>query len=267
MLNYSNTTLTWPVTVDLTLDYLGLSYSARVIFTSETEFTVEPLDGSYGWRKRLFANEEKPVYVQWDAWSLAELDEVDPTILVKDPNIRCPFVKSAYKVDLDKIWLFRYDAEPGSQSINITKGEITTLGKYTKFSTGALNAESGEMTAWLGSEVVPGYRNGYIERRRSTIWAPVTTNEAAAMLAAFRAMVVSDKPKLLRDRKGRSWIVQVSGGSTSTMDNIVGTPSKISFSWKEIAPTGPYVAIWGDGDELPPLDKDGEWEPNIILTL
>lgn len=267
MLNYSNTTLTWPVTVDLTLDYLGLSYSARVIFTSETEFTVEPLDGSYGWRKRLFANEEKPVYVQWDAWSLAELDEVDPTTLVKDPNIRCPFVKSAYKVDLDKIWLFRYDAEPGSQSINITKGEITTLGKYTKFSTGALNAESGEMTAWLGSEVVPGYRNGYIERRRSTIWAPVATNEAAAMLAAFRAMVVSDKPKLLRDRKGRSWIVQVSGGSTSTMDNIVGTPSKISFSWKEIAPTGPYVAIWGDGDELPPLDKDGEWEPNIILTL
>lgn len=267
VLNYSNTTLTWPVTVDLTLDYLGLSYSARVIFTSETEFTVEPLDGSYGWRKRLFANEEKPVYVQWDAWSLAELDEVDPTTLVKDPNIRCPFVKSAYKVDLDKIWLFRYDAEPGSQSINVTKGEITTLGKYTKFSTGALNAESGEMTAWLGSEVVPGYRNGYIERRRSTIWAPVATNEAAAMLAAFRAMVASDKPKLLRDRKGRSWIVQVSGGSTSTMDNIVGTPSKISFSWKEIAPTGPYVAIWGDGDELPPLDKDGEWEPNIILTL
>ena len=155
--------------------------------------------------------------------------------------------------------------EPGSQSINLTKGEISTLGKYTRFSSGSLNAESGEVSAWLGSEVVPGYRNGYIERRRSTIGAPAATNEATAMLAAFRAMVASDKPKLLRDRKGRSWIVQVSGGSSSTMDNFVGTPTKVSFSWKEIAPTGPYVAIWGDGDELAPLGEEGAWLPEITV--
>lgn len=256
----------WPVTVDITFCYRGLTYSARVVFTSGTEFTVESLNDSVSWRKRLLANGGSPVYVQWGDWSLVELDEVDPSSFFKDPTVQHPFVKKAYKVDPEKVWLFRYDVEPGSQSINLTKGEVSTLGKYARYSSGSLNAESGEVSAWLGSEVVPGYRNGYIERRRSAIWDPAATNEAVAMLAAFRAMVASDKPKLLRDRKGRSWIVQVSGGSSSTMDNIVGTPTKISFSWKEIAPAGPYVAIWGDGDELPSIDAEGEWEPNIIMT-
>ena len=261
-----NADIVWPVAAEVDIFYLGIHYSARVIFTSATEYTVEPIGDSRAWRKRLLANGGDPVYVQWDAWSLTELDEVDPSTLFENPTIRHPAVRKAYKANLDRIWLFRYDAEPGSQSINLTKGEISTLGKYTRFSSGSLNAEAGEMSAWLGSEVVPGCRNGYIERRRSTIWAPAATNEATAMLAAFRAMVASDKPKLLRDRKGRSWIVQVSGGSSSTMDSFVGTPTKISFSWKEIASTGPYVTIWGDGDELPPLDTDGEWKPNIITT-
>lgn len=256
----------YPVTIDIKLSYLGMTLKARVIFTSDTEYTVEPLDGSYGWRRRLLANGGEPVYVQWDAWSLVELEEADPDDLVDDPLIRHPYVRKAYKADLDKIWLFRYDAEPGSQSINLTKGEISTLGRYARFSSGNLNAESGEMSAWLGSEVVPGTRLGYIERRRKTIWAPMATNEAAARLAEFRAMVASDKPKLLRDRKGRSWIVQVSGGSSSTQDNFVGTPTKISFSWKEIAASGPYVVIIGEGDELPPIDEESEWKPNIVFS-
>lgn len=259
--------LIYPIRFDIRLSQSQRhSCSARVIFTSYNEFTVEPLDDSYGWRTKLLANGGDPVYVQWDAWSLTELEEVDPSSCFENPAVRHPILRKAYKANLDRIWLFRYDAEPGSQSINLTKGEISTLGRYTRFSSGSLNAEGGEMSAWLGSEVVPGYRNGYMERRRSTIWDPVATNEAAAMLAAFRAMVASDKPKLLKDRKGRSWIVQVSGGSSTTMDNFVGTPTKISFSWKEIASTGPYVAIWGDGDELPPLDRDGEWKPNLVLT-
>lgn len=255
----------FPITITVTLEYLGYVLRTAVTFTDQYTFTTAPVGDSVGSYGRLMANDGDPVYVQWDAWSLVELEEVDPESLFGKELARHPFVKKAYKADLDKIWLFRYDMDNGAQTINMTKSEITTLGKYPRFSSGMLNAESGDVSAWLGSEVVPGTRLGYVERRRSTIWAPAATNEAAAMLAAFREMVVSDNPKLLRDRKGRSWIVQTASGSSSVMDTYVGKPAKVSFSWKQIGTTGPFVAIWGDGDALPELDKAGTWAPKIIL--
>ena len=255
----------FPARANISLTYKGVIYRAKVIFTDETTYTVEPIDNDVSSSIKLMANDGKPVYVQWDAWSLVELEEVDPESLFGKELARHPFVKKAYKADLDKIWLFRYDMDNGTQTINMTKSEITTLGKYPRFSSGMLNAESGDVSAWLGSEVVPGTRLGYVERRRSTIWVPAATNEAAAMLAAFREMVASDNPKLLRDRKGRSWIVQTASGSSSVMDTYVGKPAKVSFSWKQIGATGPFVAIWGDGDALPELDKTRAWAPKIIL--
>lgn len=255
----------YPLIADLTVTHQGISSKARIRFTDETTFTVEPLDGSVSSRARLFANSGNPVYVQWDSWSLVQLDEVDPESLFGNNLIRHPFVKKAYIADPEKVWLFRCDMEEGSQTINMTKSEITTLGSMPRFSSGMLNAESGDVSAWLGSEVVPGSRLGYIERRREAIMAPTATNEPAALLADFREMVVSDKPKLLRDRKGRSWIVQTASGSSMTQGTYPGRPTKVSFSWKQIGTTGPFVAIWGDGDLLPELNKRGVWAPKIIL--
>ena len=50
------------------------------------------------------------------------------------------------------------------------------------------------------------------------------------------------------------------------MDNIIGTPTKISFSWTQIGDADPYVVIWGDGDDLAELDSYGAWEPHIITA-
>jgi len=222
--------------------------------------TNRVIEGPY---KRLIANGGNPVYAQWSDWSLVELKELDADSLF--PGVaHHPAVKKAYKADLDNVWLFRFDVEEGSQTVNISKGEMTSMGEFPRFYGGALNAESGDISCWLGSEIAKGSRLGYVERRRRAVFAPLSTNEAAAMLADWRKIVKSDNPKLLRDRKGRSWIVQITGGSSATQGTYPGRPTKISFSWKQIGDPGKAAIVYGAGDELDELGKSGVWKPNII---
>ena len=213
----------------------------------------------------IYANDGNPVYVQWSDWSIVELNAVDPNTLFSGKE-RCPAIKKAYKADINNIWLFKYDVEEGAQTINIAKSEFNSMGEFPQFFSGELNSESGEVSCWLGSEIAKGSRIGYVERRRRSIFAPLSTNEAAAMLADWRKIVKSDKPKLLRDRKGRSWIVQISGGSSSTMGTYPGRPTKISFSWKQIGDPSDATVIYGDGDELDKTGQSGVWKPRIIKS-
>lgn len=213
----------------------------------------------------ILANDGNPVYVQWSDWSIVELNVINPDTLFSNQE-RCPAIKKAYKADINNIWLFKYDVEEGTQTINIAKSEFNSMGEFPRFFSGELNSESGEVSCWLGSEIAKGSIIGYVERRRRSIFAPLSTNEAAAMLADWRKIIKSDKPKLLRDRKGRSWIVQISGGSSSTMGTYPGRPTKISFSWKQIGDPSDATVIYGDGDELDKTGQSGVWKPRIIKS-
>ena len=172
----------------------------------------------------------------WDCWSLTELV---PTTITTDT----PAIKKAYTADTQNVWLFKYDVESGDQTQNISKTEQKTLGQFPRFAHGRQNNISSSVSCYLGSEIINlgclpesekiPYAQGYVERLP---WkANLTTNQKVAMLQEWRKIVASKNPKLIKDRKGQAFIVQVTSGSNKPTDNIGYQPDKINFSWTQIA--------------------------------
>lgn len=172
----------------------------------------------------------------WDCWSLTELV---PTAIAED----IPAIKKAYTADTQNVWLFKYDVESGDQTQNISKTEQKTLGQFPRFAHGRQNNISSSVSCYLGSEIVNlgclsesekiPYAQGYVERLP---WKTnLTTNQKVAMLQEWRKIVASKNPKLIKDRKGQAFIVQVTSGSNKPTDNIGYQPDKINFSWTQIA--------------------------------
>ena len=186
-----------------------------------------------------------PVPTQWNFWSLAELIPVENTADV-------PIVKKTYKVDINNIWLFRYSLETGDQTQNFSKSEIQNLGQFINMGYGKQNYISGNVSCLLGSEIVPYTELGYIERMRGSIKTPLSGNEKVHMLREWRKIAFSPNPKLLKDIKGQSWIVQIVSNSNTPRNFYKDQPDSISFSWKQIADTTNVVII-GAGDSLPDL--------------
>ena len=172
----------------------------------------------------------------WDCWSLTELV---PTTITTD----IPAIKKAYTADTRNVWLFKYDVESGDQTQNISKTEQKTLGQFPRFAYGRQNNISSSVSCYLGSEIINlgclpesekiPYAQGYVERLP---WKTnLTTNQKVAMLQEWRKIVASKNPKLIKDRKGQAFIVQVTSGSNKPTDNIGYQPDKINFSWTQIA--------------------------------
>jgi len=195
----------------------------------------------------------QPIQTHWNEWSLCELVPVDN-------NIDIPSIKQSYKVNNDQIWLFKYSLDTGSQTQNISRNEIQTLGQYPKMGFGKLNYDSGEVTALLGSEIIPYSRYQYIERRQEARNRPLTTNEKTAMLQQWKKLVGSKNPKLLKDIKGQSWIVQIIGGSNKVQNFYLNQPDTISFQWKQIGDPKEAI-IYGDA-EIPTVQTEdiADWK-------
>lgn len=184
----------------------------------------------------------EPVSSNWDYWTIMELvpeysENLDRTIPVD----------GIYKVNNDNIWLFKYNLETGSQTQNIARDEFQTLSKYSQISLGNSNSFSGEVTALLGSEIVPFSKTRYIERLGKSRVTPLSTNEKAQMLKKWQEFVYSKNPKLLKDIKGQSWIVHIISGSSSVQNWTVSQPDTITFQWKQIGENKNLI-IYGDYD-------------------
>ena len=221
------------------------------------QYVLYPRSGQV---QQLYANVDEetntstPVKTHWDAWSIAEL------IPVETP-VDAPIIKKAYTVDINNIWLFKYSLNTGDQSQNFQKQDVQTLGQYNRFGYGQQNYISGSVSCLLGSEIVPYSKEGYIERRRESISAPLSTNEKIEMLRQWRKIAFSPNPKLLKDIKGQSWIVQIVSNSNSPQNFYRNQPDTISFSWKEIGSLD-KVTITGVGYEIPePGQCHSIWEP------
>ena len=194
-----------------------------------------PLDESYR-RGDIFRT-------NWGEWSLTELIPIP-----NEENI--PIIKKSYKADINNIWLFKFGLETGAQTQNLSKNEINTLGAYSKVGYGVKNYISGDVSCYLGSEIVPYNSEGYIERLRGAIRQPLSTNERIKMLNQWRSIAYSKNPKLLKDMKGQSWIVQIFSNSNTPHTNYHNQPDKISFSWKQIESVDNCI-IYGEGDSIP----------------
>lgn len=196
-----------------------------------------------------------PVKVQWGEWSLTEL------IPVQNEIEDAPIVKKTYKADLNNVWLFKYALETGAQTQNMDFSEVKTLGRFPRIHSGNQNYMSGDVSCYLGSEIVPYSKNGYVERLRNSIKTPLSTNERVKMLQQWRSIASSKNPKLLRDMKGQAWIVRIMSSSNTPKNFYPDQPDIISFSWRQIDdPSG--VIIYGAGDTV--VDRTehyGLWEP------
>ena len=195
--------------------------------------TSEGGDDTYSTEIQRLGNTIK---TDWDCWSLTELV---PAKVAADS----PAIKKAYTADSQNVWLFKYDVESGEQTQNIAKTEQQTLGQFPRFAYGKKNNITSSVSCYLGSEIINvgclapdekiPYAQGYVERLP---WkANLTTNQKVAMLQEWRKIVVSKNPKLIKDRKGQEFIVQITSGSNKPTDNIGYQPDKINFSWTQIA--------------------------------
>ena len=177
-----------------------------------------------------------PVTALGDCWSMVELV---PEVL---DNIDIPAIRKKYRADKDNVWLFNLNVDTGDQEQNISRNEFETLGQYPKFGYGKTNYVSGSVRAYLGSELVCSENYKYIERTPKSRITPMSSNEKALMLEKWRAFVYSGNPKLLKDIKGQSWVVQILSASNTPANYFFHTPDTISFQWKQIdSPRGALI--------------------------
>jgi len=188
--------------------------------------------------------DEARLGASWPCWSLIELVEQDNPFsgkrqaTVGEVYTPSPTVKGMYLANTENAWFFKYDVDTGSVAQNITRSAVQTLGQFPKYSQGLSNYESGSVSCYLGSEVLPfDPVSDYIERMQKGVETPLSTNEGAYMLQKWRSFVYSKNPKLLRDMKGQAWIVQIETASNTPSNYIFGQPIKISFTWKQVADT------------------------------
>lgn len=190
---------------------------------------------------------EHPIKVDWDCWSLTELTPVRI-------DTASPAIKKAYVANPTNVWLFKYDVESGDQAQNISKTEQKTLGQFPRFAHGRQNNISSSVSCYLGSEIINlgclteeekiPYAQGYLERLP---WkSHLTTNQKVMMLQEWRKVVASKNPKLIKDRKGQAFIVQITNGSNKPTDNIGYQPDKINFSWTQIASLDDTIITGGN---------------------
>lgn len=172
----------------------------------------------------------KPVEINFDYWSLVEL-------IPNEELIDAPVAALNYTINPTNIWLFKYSLDTGSLTQTMAKNEINTLGQFNRYGHGLRNALSGSVSCYLGSEIVPLSKIGYIERMPYARNQPISTNDANAMLLLWRQFAYSKNPKLLRNLKGESWIVQITESANTTNNFIHNYPDTISFSWKQIEKT------------------------------
>lgn len=163
---------------------------------------------------------------KWEEWSICELL----------PQ-RSDGEHKIYRVDSSQIWRFKFSLETGSEKQNIARSDYQTLGKFPKIGYGNGNYDSGDVSALMGSEIVYGSNAQYVERMNSSRLSPLSSNEKAKMLSEWKAFVASSNPKLLKDIKGKSWIVQIMSSENSVKNFYRDTPDTISFQWKQIAET------------------------------
>lgn len=201
--------------------------------TGKTENGESIYDLDNGWRP-FSSRLSKPVRSTLQYWSIVNLV---PT----QENSQIGTDINTYVADTDNVWMFKYQLENGSLTQNISKNELSTLGQYPKIGIGKKNFLSGSVSCYLGSEIIPLSKVGYIERTPASRDVPMSTNEKAFMVEKWREFVATGTPKLLRDTKGQSWIVQIMDGTTTTNETISIKPDTISFSWRQIADTNDVI--------------------------
>ena len=206
-----------------------------------------------------------PIKTNWQGWSITELHETDdPKVFTASPkdvwkfkyNIsngaqtqnvtktqqdtlsRYPIfshgVKNAVSGSVtcllgreminanytNKEWVYEQDPNTSEPSWIENNGPFKNLGGYRE-RLGRVQNFCGTNPDYLSASVL-GFRN-------------LTSNEAVDVLDKWRDVCYSGNPKLLKDQKGQTFIIQITDPSNTTNESWEKMPEEISFSWIEIA--------------------------------
>ena len=208
-----------------------------------------------------------PIKTSWQGWSITELHETDdPKVFTASPkdvwkftynisngaqtqnvaktqqdtlsrypifshgvknavsgSVRCLLGREMINADYtNKEWV--YEQDPSTTEPNFiwieTDGPLKNLGGYRE-RLGRVQNFCGTNPDYLSASVL-GFRN-------------LTSNEAVDMLDKWRDVCYSGNPKLLKDQKGQTFIIQITDPSNTTNESWERMPEEISFSWIEIA--------------------------------
>lgn len=208
-----------------------------------------------------------PIKTSWQGWSITELHETDdPKVFTAAPkdvwkfkynisngaqtqnvaktqqetlsrypifshgvknaiggSVTCLLGREMINADYtNKEWV--YEQDPNTSEPNFiwreNNGPFENLGGYRE-RLGRVQNFCSTNPDYLSASVL-GFRN-------------LTSNEAVDMLDKWRDVCYSGNPKLLKDQKGQTFIIQITDPSNTTNDSWEKMPEEISFSWIEIA--------------------------------
>ena len=161
--------------------------------------------------------ETDPINTCWDNWIMVGLKETEN--------------KNIFVVDTNNIWKLNLSLESGEQTQNIDRTEYKNLTRYPKISQGRSNYISGSLSCLLGDITNLGnYQEDY------------------KILENWRNFIDNSGLKLLKDRKGRKYIVQTISSSNKTKDETQEQMNIINFSWIELRDTEDAVMTESGGE-------------------
>lgn len=208
-----------------------------------------------------------PIKANWQGWSIVELHETDnPKVFTAAPkdvwkfkynistgaqtqnisktqqdtlsrypifshgvkntvsgSVTCLLGREMISADYtNKEWVYSQDPNTTETSLiwQETYGSTKNLGGY-KERLGRTQSPCGSNVDYLSASVL-GFRN-------------LTSNEAVDMLDKWRDVCYSGNPKLLKDEKGQTFIIQITDPTNTTNETWDRQPEEISFNWVEIA--------------------------------
>ena len=193
--------------------------------------------------KKIIYKTSFDIYTDWQQWSITELHPTDESM-------------KTFTANPEDVWLFNLNIDSGAQAQNVSFNEVQTLGVYPRISQGKGNYVSGSVSCLLGSDVISVGEAlkrvlslsdaGYLEMRKYS--SSITSNQRVDMLKAWRKLVASKNPKLLKDREGQSFLVSLSNSTNKPMDAARLQPNTINFNWTQIG-TLDGVTIVGTFDD------------------
>lgn len=212
-----------------------------------------------------------PIKTSWQGWSITELHETDdPKVFTASPkdvwkfkynisngaqtqnvaktqqdtlsrypifshgvknavggSVTCLLGREMINADYtNKEWVYEQDTKQDTNTSEPSfiwteiNGSFKNLGGYRE-RLGRVQSFCGTNPDYLSASVL-GFRN-------------LTSNEAVDMLDKWRDVCYSGNPKLLKDQKGQTFIIQITDPSNTTNESWEKMPEEISFSWIEIA--------------------------------
>ena len=208
-----------------------------------------------------------PIKTNWQGWSIVELHETnDPKVFTAAPkdvwkfkynistgaqtqnisktqqdtlsrypifshgvknavsgSVTCLLGREMINADYtNKEWVYEQDTNTSEPNFiwRENNGPLENLGGYRE-RLGRVQNFCDANPDYLSASVL-GFRN-------------LTSNEAVDMLDKWRDVCYSGNPKLLKDQKGQTFIIQITDPSNTTNEFWERMPEEISFSWIEIA--------------------------------